>query len=134
MWLISTEAKFSAAHQLHGYSGKCEKLHGHNFKVKVTVETDTLQEIGLGIDFKELKVMLIDVIEKFDHCNLNELPEFKAQRCDLNPTAENIAKLIWDNLNSKIKSQNVGNRYICSLREVQVWESDTNSVIYYESE
>ena len=103
MWLISTEAKFSAAHQLHGYSGKCEKLHGHNFKVKVTVETHTLQEIGLGIDFKELKVMLIDVIEKFDHCNLNELPEFET----LNPTAENIAKLIWDNLNSKLKAQNL---------------------------
>ena len=124
MWLISTEAKFSAAHQLHGYSGKCEKLHGHNFKVKVTVEAYTLQEIGLGIDFKKLKVMLIDVIEKFDHCNLNELPEFET----LNPTAENIAKLIWDNLNSKLKTQS------SKLKEVQVWESDTNSVIYYESE
>lgn len=124
MWLISTEANFSSAHQLRGYPGECSEVHGHNFKVKVTVETPKLQELGFGIDFRELKQMLQDVIKKFDHRNLNELPEFK----DINPSAENIAKLIWDKLNSKLNTKN------SKLKEVQVWESDTNSVCYYESE
>jgi 6-pyruvoyltetrahydropterin/6-carboxytetrahydropterin synthase len=123
MWLISTEANFSSAHQLKGYPGECERLHGHNFRVRVTVETNKLQDLGFGMDFRELKSMLQDVIKKLDHRNLNELSEFK----ELNPSAENIAKLIWDNLNSEFRTQN------SKLKEVQVWESDTNSVIYYES-
>lgn len=127
MWCISTEACFSAAHQLKGYPGKCEKLHGHNFKIRVTVETNKLQDLGFGIDFKELKLMLQEVIKKFDHTNLNELPEFK----DINPSAENIAKLIWDNLKSKLKTH--PSSCETKLKEVQVMESDTNSVIYYES-
>ena len=124
MWVISTEANFSAAHQLRGYPGECREVHGHNFKVKVSVQTSELKDLGFGMDFRELKQMLREVLKKFDHRNLNELPEFK----EINPTAENIAKFIWDKLNSKLKTQN------SKLKEVQVWESDTNSVIYYESE
>ncbi len=124
MWIISTEANFSAAHQLRGYPGECREVHGHNFRVKVSVQTSELKNLGFGMDFRELKQMFQKVLKKLDHRNLNELPEFK----EINPTAENIAKYIWDKLNSKLKTQN------SKLKEVQVWESDTNSVIYYESE
>lgn len=135
MWLISTEANFSAAHQLRGYHGECSEVHGHNFRVKVTVETPELKDLGIGIDFRELKQMLQDVLEKFDHRNLNELPEFKT----INPSAENIAKVIWDNLTTKLKSQKSDRGMLqraptdmLRLKEVQVWESDTNSASYYE--
>ena len=123
MWVISTEAHFSSAHQLRGYPGECREVHGHNFKVKISVQTQEFKNLGFGIDFRELKQILKDVLKKLDHCNLNELPEFKK----INPTAENIAKYIWDSLSPKIKEP-------IKLKEVQVWESDTNSVIYYESE
>ncbi|MCK4353385.1 6-carboxytetrahydropterin synthase QueD [candidate division WOR-3 bacterium] len=125
MWHISVEAQFSAAHQLKGYPGKCERLHGHNFKVKITVESKKLKPLGFVIDFKELKKILGKVIERFDHRNLNELPEFKT----INPTAENIARVIYQSLKPEINPLANG-----KLREVQVWESDTNSVTYYESE
>ncbi|MCK4307973.1 6-carboxytetrahydropterin synthase QueD [candidate division WOR-3 bacterium] len=124
MWIISTEAHFSAAHQLRGYPGECREVHGHNFRVKIAIQTSELKDLGFGMDFRELKQMLRDVIKKLDHRNLNEFPEFK----EVNPTAENIAKYIWDSLNSKLKTQD------SKLKEVQVWESDTNSVIYYEGE
>ena len=121
MWLISTESHFSAAHQLRGYPGECGGVHGHNFKVKVTVETNELESIGVGVDFKELKLTLQKMTNKLDHKNLNELPEFK----NVNPTAENIAKLIWKDLKREIKEK-------VKLKEVQVWESDTNSATYME--
>ncbi len=124
MWVISTETYFSAAHHLRGYPGECREIHGHNFKVKVTVQTQKLTNLGFGIDFKELKRILKDVLKKLDHHNLNELPEFET----LNPSAENIAKYIWDRLNPKLKTQN------SKLKEVQVWESETSSATYYEGE
>jgi len=123
MWLVSTESKFSAAHQLKGYPGECSGVHGHNFKVKVTVEGTVLKGVGFGIDFRKLSGILNEVIKRLDHKNLNELPEFGA----INPTAENIARLVWSELKYKIKDP-------IKLKEVQVWESDTNSATYYESE
>ncbi|MDI6839242.1 MAG: 6-carboxytetrahydropterin synthase QueD [bacterium] len=122
MWLVSIESKFSAAHQLKGYPGECSGVHGHNFKVKVTVEAAVLKSVGFGMDFRKLNKILNEIIKRLDHKNLNELPEFGA----VNPTAENIAKLIWTELKPKIKKS-------IKLKEVQIWESDTNSVTYYES-
>lgn len=132
MWLISTEANFSAAHQLRGYHGECNEVHGHNFRVKVTVETPELKDLGIGIDFRELKQMLMNVVKSLDHRNLNELPEFK----NINPSAENIAKLIWDRLTRELISYLIGLstkiKVDVKLKEVKVWESDTNSATYYE--
>jgi len=124
MWLISTESHFSAAHQLRGYQGECGGVHGHNFKVRVTVETNKLESVGFGVDFRELKLTLQNLTNKLDHKNLNELPEFK----NVNPTAENIAKLIWEDLKRKIRDSIPKEKV--KLKEVRVWESDTNSVAY----
>jgi 6-pyruvoyltetrahydropterin/6-carboxytetrahydropterin synthase len=121
MWLISVETHFSAAHQLRGYPGECSEVHGHNFKVKVTVESPKLKELGFGMDFRELKNILQATIKPLDHRNLNKLSEFKA----INPSAENIAKFIWKKLAPQIP-------HPIKLKEVQIWESKGNTVIYYE--
>lgn len=118
MYKIFVEDRFSAAHQIKGYKGECEKLHGHNFKVKVTVEMDKLNELGMGMDFREIKKILKKIIDKLDHTFLNELPQFKS----CNPTAENIARYIFGELKHNLPA----------LQEVKVWESDTSGVSYSE--
>jgi 6-pyruvoyltetrahydropterin/6-carboxytetrahydropterin synthase len=130
MWLISTEAHFSAAHQLREYPGECERQHGHNFKVRVAVRASELGNLGFAMDFKELKAMLKEGVKKFDHRNLNELPEFK----NVNPSAENIAKLLYNDLKAKLESYSSKAEIpvTLKLKEVQVWESDTNSATYCE--
>jgi 6-pyruvoyltetrahydropterin/6-carboxytetrahydropterin synthase len=96
----------------------------------VAVEASELGNLGFAMDFKELKVMLKECIKKFDHRNLNELPEFR----NVNPSAENIAKLIWNDLKAKLESysNNAEIPVTPKLKEVQVWESDTNSATYCE--
>lgn len=121
MWFISTETKFSAAHHLRGYPGECREIHGHNFKVQITVASTKLKKEGFVMDFRGLKQELNEVVKYFDHRNLNELPEFKK----INPSSENIAKIIWERVSKNIKSPIV-------LKEIKVWESETNSVIYQE--
>ncbi len=90
------EDTFSAAHQLRGYEGKCENLHGHTFKVQVFLTGDKLDKIGMLVDFKKIKAELKKVLDKFDHTNLNELAEFKEK----NPTAENLARVIYEKISS----------------------------------
>lgn len=119
MWLITTETKFSAAHHLRGYPGECREIHGHNFRVQITVASTKLKKEGFIMDFRGLKRELNEVVSYFDHKNLNELPEFKK----INPSAENISKIIWKRINVKIKSP-------VKLKEVRVWESDTNFAAY----
>lgn len=121
MWEISTEAHFSAAHQLIGYPAECCQLHGHNFKVKVVVQISKLGPLGFGMDFRDLKKKLKEVIDYFDHKHLNTLPEFSK----INPTVENISKIIWDKLSPQIHSP-------AKLKSVKIWESETNSATYFE--
>lgn len=123
MWNISVETYFSAAHQLKGYPGDCSDIHGHNFRVKATVEAAKIESLGFGIDFKKLKKLINKVVKKLDHKNLNKLPQFKKD----NPTAENIARFIYQDLSCQLKKN-------IKLKQVQVWESTANSVTYYESE
>ena len=115
MFDVSVEQSFSAAHRLMGYKGKCENMHGHNWKVRLSVSKKTLDQQGMVIDFSELKNELNDMLMKLDHKVLNEIPYFKK----INPTSENIAKYIHDNLKLK------------NLR-VSVWETDTSCATYYE--
>ena len=121
MWEIATSASFSAAHQLKGYPAECCQLHGHNFKVKVVIQTPELGTLGFGMDFKKLKRKLKETLNYFDHKNLNTLPEFST----INPTVENISKIIWLRLSPQIQKPN-------KLKRVQVWESDTSSATYNE--
>jgi len=120
MYLISVERDFSAAHYLRNYGGKCESLHGHTFKVVITIKATYLNEIGLAYDFTILKSHLDDVLSRFDHTSLNEISPFT----EINPSSENIATVIYD----EMKNKTVGSPAI--LESVEVWESPTSHVVY----
>jgi 6-pyruvoyltetrahydropterin/6-carboxytetrahydropterin synthase len=118
------ETHFSSAHQLRGYGGKCERLHGHNWKIQVYVVAEKLNEIDLAMDFHDLKRLTNETIAPLDHSFLNELFPFTEK----NPSSENIAKWIFDTLKKKISSES----YNAHLSAVTVWESETASATYYE--
>ncbi len=122
MFELMVETCFSSAHQLRGYKGKCEKLHGHNWKVQVYVLADRLNEIDIAIDFHELKRLTEEVIAQLDHGFLNDIFPFTEK----NPSSENIAKWIYDSLKKKLNNENV------NLSAVTVWESETASATYFE--
>lgn len=122
MFELMIESQFSAAHQLRGYRGKCEALHGHNWRVQVTVSSDKLNDIGLAIDFHDLKAISNEVILSLDHSFLNEVFPFT----EINPSSENIAKWIFESIKKKIEGET------CNLSSVTVWENETASATYYE--
>jgi 6-pyruvoyltetrahydropterin/6-carboxytetrahydropterin synthase len=117
VYKIKVEATFSAAHNLRGYKGKCEELHGHNWKVEISAASRKLDKIGMVMDFKCLKEKLNALLDRFDHKYLNDVLYFKR----VNPTSENIAKYIFDNLKKEIPA----------LDSVTVWESDKACATYY---
>lgn len=123
MFELTTIVDFEAAHRLADYPGKCSRLHGHNWKVEVTVVGKGLDKLGMLIDFRELKREVNIVIETLDHYYLNETEAFK----DVNPTAENIAKYIFAELQTKLALERG-----VSISAVKVWESQHSSVIYRE--
>ncbi len=116
---LSTEMDFSASHILHGHTGKCGRLHGHNWKVEVKARTETLNSIGIGIDFQDLKSALRPIIDYLDHYHLNDLPEFQTH----NPTAENVSKFIYWALRKNLPPE-------IKLDAVTLWETDRSSVCY----
>lgn len=120
MYEIKVEGNFSAAHQLRNYKGKCEKLHGHNWRVLVSVATSKVDKAGMVIDFNHLKALLNCVLQRLDHKLLNDIEIFKKT----NPTSENIAKFIFDELKSTIKNRRI------ILKSVSVYETDTSCAIY----
>lgn len=122
MFEVTVEAAFAAAHSLRGYRGKCEDLHGHNYRVRLTVTGKELDQIGLLQDFTLLKQVLRGIIGKLDHKHLNELPPFDTT----NPSAENLAKFIHDETASQLAGK-LGNAAIAG---VTVWETDTASATY----
>ena len=120
MFEVSVRDHIASAHQLHGYDGPCKDMHGHTWKVEAVVCGNNLDGVGLLTDFKVLKAKLKEVLMPLDHVFLNELPVFK----DLNPSTENLARHIYRTLSK--------NCMPLHLKQVQVWESETASVIYYE--
>ncbi|TAL38815.1 MAG: 6-carboxytetrahydropterin synthase QueD [Spirochaetes bacterium] len=122
MYILTVEDSFASAHQLNGYKGKCENLHGHNWRVVVSVRGRTLNKTGLLIDFHDLKALLKPIIAELDHKNLNELPFFR----DKNPSSENIAAHIALLLGDKLS----GFGAMAELESVVVWESDTSRCTY----
>ncbi len=125
MYELMIETTFSAAHQLRGYKGKCEHLHGHNWKVQVHVVAEKLNEIDIAIDFHELKRLTNEIIVPLDHTTLNEIFPFTEK----NPSSENIARWIFDSLKKKIISSDEK----IYLSAVTVWESESSSATYYAS-
>jgi len=118
VYQISVEQHFDAAHALRGYRGKCEQLHGHRFRVVLRIEAAALDDIGLAYDFVELKGHLAEVVSRFDHICLNDVPPFD----QLNPSSENIATTIYKELKPKLAG--------VSIVGVEVWESPQTGVIY----
>jgi len=117
---VSIDYSFSAGHALRDYKGKCENTHGHNYKVRVSVEGEQLDSTGLLLDFIDLRDAVKGVVDRLDHQFLNEVAPFD----QLNPSAENIARYFSDQLDSRV-SQN-GAR----LQAVTVWETDTSFATY----
>lgn len=125
MFEVTVEATFAAAHQLRNYKGKCENLHGHNYRVRVTVEGPSLNETnGLLADFGEVKGLLREVTERLDHQYLNELEPFTT----INPSAENVAWFICQEIE---KGMADGDASVpVRVAEVRVWETDTSVAAY----
>jgi 6-pyruvoyltetrahydropterin/6-carboxytetrahydropterin synthase len=120
MFELKVKDHIASAHTLKGYDGPCAHLHGHTWKVEVTLKGDRLNDIGLLIDFKIMKKKLKDVLMPLDHVNLNEHPAFTT----INPSTENLAKYIYSQLTHQVAP--------LQLKSVEVFESDTASIIYYE--
>ena len=121
MFDIFIKTHFAGAHHLRDYPGDCEHLHGHNWKVEVTVRATELDELGMGIDFKVLKKEVNKVIDQLDHQNLNDLPDFH----DKNPSSEHIAMFIYGSLEKRLDTK----RY--SIYSVTVLETDFSGLTYY---
>jgi len=115
-------SEFSAAHSLRHYKGKCEALHGHNWKVEAVAAGEGLDKIGMLMDFKKFKSTLHKTLDKLDHKHLNSLTYFKK----VNPTSENIAKYIFDKLKNELRGADY------ELRRITVWESQNSCATYYE--
>lgn len=120
MYKLSVKSEFSSAHNLRGYKGKCEALHGHNWKVEAVFEADETDKNGLVLDFHKIKKMLKAVLDGLDHKYLNEIGFFKKN----NPTSENLARYIFVEISGQRNSP------ACKLKEVTVWESDNCAATY----
>ena len=120
MYQVSVEQHFDAAHFLRGYKGKCEALHGHRFRVVAKIESPGVDDIGIAYDFSDLKRHLADVISRFDHTCLNDVPPFDK----INPSSENIASSIYEELKLKLAGDQV------SISCVEVWESPQSGVVF----
>jgi 6-pyruvoyltetrahydropterin/6-carboxytetrahydropterin synthase len=121
MWEISTETSVAAAHQLRLAPGEGERLHGHNWRIKVTVRAERLDERGFVMDFNELLPALRAAVEPYEHVFLNEVAPFD----DVNPTAENIARVVFENLAAKIDDGRV------RVVRLEVWENDVCAATYF---
>ena len=120
MYEVSVEQHFDAAHYLRDYQGKCESLHGHRYKVVAKVKASQVDEVGLAYDFTVLKHHLADILSRFDHTCLNDVPPFDK----VNPSSENIASTIYNELGPKLSGDPV------LLSCVEVWESPDSWVAY----
>ena len=121
MFEVTIEETFAAGHALRNYHGKCENVHGHNYRCQVTLQGEQLDGIGLLVDFVELKRVVHSVLDRMDHQWLNEFPPFDA----INPSAENMARYIHDEVHAGLKTAE-GVR----IASVKLWETDTCSATY----
>ena len=122
MFQVSVEETFSAGHALRGYKGKCENVHGHNFRVQAVIEGERLDDTGLLVDFIDVKNLMGKIIQRLDHVFLNDIPPFDVK----NPSAENIAEYFHQEMSRGLTSTPVPVR----IREIQVWETDIQSATY----
>ena len=118
MFEICVEHTFAAGHALRNYNGKCENIHGHNYRVQVAIEGHEVDENGLLFDFADLKKRLRATTEYLDHQFINDLKPFD----EINPSAENIAKFIFDDIQKGLSA--------AEISYVKVWETPTSFAIF----
>jgi 6-pyruvoyltetrahydropterin/6-carboxytetrahydropterin synthase len=124
MFEVTVEQTFAAGHALRHYKGKCENVHGHNYRVQVTVEGERLNSIGLLVDFVELKRVVRQVMERLDHQFINDLEPFT----EINPSAENMAKYFYENVYSGLNLSE--SEVPVRIAQVKIWETDTSIAVY----
>ena len=122
MFDVEIRRTFSAAHQLKGYDGDCRNLHGHNYNVIAVVRTNTLNDIGIALDFKRLKAALDEILDGYDHKNLSELPDY----AEINPTSEVMAMKIYQRLSAVI------NDGVVKVYSIRIEESANSGCTYFE--
>ena len=121
LYRVFIDTHFAASHQLHGYQGACRALHGHTWKVRIEIKTTFVDDVGISFDFKMLKELAHQTIDKLDHNHINDIPPFD----ELNPTAEHISRYIYDEIKVKLPEH-------AAMSEVTVWESDSYAISYSE--
>lgn len=124
MFEVSVEETFAAGHALRNYRGKCENVHGHNYRVRVIIEGTDLDHAGLLVDFVELKRILRGIIERLDHRFLNDVPPFD----ELNPSAENMSRYFYQEMSKHLGGGARENPV--RVAEVKIWETDTATATY----
>ena len=124
MYHVTIQTYFSAAHYLRNYKGRCENMHGHNWKIEVTASSDLLDEAGMALDFSVLKMKTNAILDKLDHQNLNDIDPFN----EINPSSENIAFYLFNLLTEDLIDSPV------TLTQVTVWESDTSKASYTKTQ
>ena len=122
MYELSVKTHFSAAHRLVGYAGQCANPHGHNWEVEIAVRGAQLNDLGILVDFRELKSAVREALQELDHCDLNSLPPF----LKTNPTSENIARYLHERLSAKPISAG------CRVSRVTVCETPGTAASYWE--
>ncbi len=127
MYEISAAGHFDAAHFLRGYQGKCANVHGHRWKVEIALLGQELNEQGILIDFMDVKTALKEVLNIFDHKMINDIPPFDS----LNPTAENIAMFIFQEMAGRLQTMTAPN---VKISRVTVWESESAGASYISGE
>jgi 6-pyruvoyltetrahydropterin/6-carboxytetrahydropterin synthase len=120
MYHLMIKTSFAAAHNLINYQGDCENLHGHNWRVEVTVAAKELDKAGLGIDFKILKKQTNGLLDELDHKYLNDLTPFKED----SPSSENISRYLFERLSKQLNNDNI------TVEQVNVWESENACASY----
>ena len=123
MYQITIETHFSSAHRLRDYNGECERLHGHNWKVEISVTSEVLNNLGMIMDFRDIKSQAKILVDRLDHQYLNDIAPFT----EINPTTENIAKYMFDELSKTINTDQL------RISMVEIWESPTCSASYSQS-
>ncbi len=115
--LLIKKFTFDAAHHLVRYKGKCERLHGHTYHMSVKIEGRPSEDEAMVMDFLDVKKTVKEkVLDRLDHANINDIIE--------QPTAENIARWVWERLAPEFKRDN------CRLAEIEIWETETSGIVY----
>jgi 6-pyruvoyltetrahydropterin/6-carboxytetrahydropterin synthase len=122
---VSKDFLFSAAHQIRMHGGKCERLHGHNWRIRVHARASRLNAIGMVVDFADLQAIVAELCAKFDHQNINEVAPFT----EVNTTAENLARYFYEEASGRLQAREAGR---VTIAKVEVWENDGSLAVYRE--